>query len=715
MAGADLPRPTASGEDGPALLRFVAGVQRRVLADAALRGAAAGLALALVAVLLWWVLRGYGGAEFRVPAALLAVVMALAGAGIGLRQAAGRRRAWRQALALAEASLPGSRNLLITAVELAEGRQRDDAVSRAILHDADALAAGASPRRIRPLHGGALALSVLGAAWALTLAAFTSHPAALPQLLPPGVESPRVLGVEVEIIPPPWIGGDTVRLRDPRRVEALAGSRLRLTVRAAAGAVVLESVAGTVPLEPAGSRTFTAEYRVEGDDFVALEPRASSAGGTGDGTGQGTTGARWMFGVSALRDQAPRVRVVAPGRDLLLPSPDGVVELEIEAEDDHALASLVLRYTRVTGFGEQHTFIDGEVPLEVERVSGARWQARARWPLAPLELERGDMVVYRAVATDRNPGGGPGESDTYMVEIGNANVAAAGGFSVEEDPDRYALSQQMVIVLTERLMARRGSLDGGEFRAEARTLSAAQRRVRAEFVFMLGGELGDGEDHAHHDHAGDAHDEMTRLHEEAHARADLDVLEGRMGGTGRQELVRAIQAMSVAATLLEDAEMEAALRAEQAALIFLQRAFSRSRYILRAFTQRERLDLDRRLTGSLATAYPLARSLREEAPDSTLLALRSVLAEAAAGGDAGGLARSVLAADPGNPVLQEVAGLYAAAAAGGAEGAARRAEGTALLAGHVRASLRAAPAPEAGALRRLEGVLTDALRRGAPR
>jgi hypothetical protein len=300
----------------------------------------------------------------------------------------------------------------------------------------------------------------------------------------------------------------------------------------------------------------------------------------------------------------------------------------------------------------------------------------------------------------------------------------------------------MLIVLTERLMARRGTMTADAFQTEARTLASAQRRIRAEFVFMLGGELGDDhdaagdhddhDDHGGHDHAqdaGGAQDEMTRLHEEAHARADLDVLEGRMANQGRVELVRAIQSMSHAATFLGDASMEDALRAEQTALIFLQRAFSRSRYILRAFSERERLDPERRLTGTLAEAASQRRSPREEPVDSGVVAMRRILARAAAanagagvggGADPSALARDLLAVDATDPTLLEVAALLADAGAAQGAGRSRDArqrldEAVALLGRHVRQQLRPAPVHEPHALQRLEGRLTDMLRGGGAR
>lgn len=695
-----------------ALSAFLRQVRVRVLLRGALLGAAAGLSAALVVAAALWFTRGNGGDAFRLGAMLAALVAAACGALAG----AARMRDAGSAHRLAERAVPRSRNLLTTAAELL-GRERSGAnagaVDAAVLDDAASLVSGVSPAAVQPLARPAAAAAAVVIAWVLALGAFTSSPAALPALLPGAVAEPRITSVDVEVIPPSWIGGEATTLPDPERVAALAGSRLRITVRASAATQVwLEKVAGAVAMEPAGPGRFAAELRVDGDDFVALEPRAAD----------GAAGRRRMFGIGSVRDEVPRVTIAAPGRDLVLPRADSVLQLQVEAEDDHALASLTLRYTRVTGFGEQFTFVDGEVPLEITRQAAGRWVARARWPLAELELERGDMVVYRAIATDRQPGGGVGESDTFMVEIGNANVAAAGGFSVEEDPDRYALSQQMVVVLTERLMARRESMSADEFAAEASTLAAAQRRVRAEFVFMLGGELGDESDHDHDPNdPTHVHDEMERLHEEAHARADLDVLEGRMGSQGRGELVRAIQAMSHAATLLSDVRMDEALRAEQTALVFLQRAFSRSRYILRAFTERERIDLERRLTGSLATASAHRRDARHEALDAAVVSLRSVLSEVASPrADAAALARAVLAVDAGDARLQEVAALFADAAAASSAGRrddadARMADGVGMLSAYVREQMRAVPVAAPAGLQRLEGALVDALRSGGAR
>jgi hypothetical protein len=467
--------------------------------------------------------------------------------------------------------------------------------------------------------------------------------------------------LELSVVPPAWIGGPTETHRDPERIQVLEGSRIDVRVLSPVSRMSLETVEGQVSLErTAGAgagyaegeaSTFTGRITALADGFLAFE-----------GGEEAGPRFRRLVGLDVVPDERPRVRVTAPGRDLHFGRADSVLEVVVEATDDHALASLELVFTRVTGFGELFEFVEGEIPLDITRHGAGHWTGRARWDLAELELDRGEMVVYHARARDRRPGAPPGESDTWMIQVLGGDAAVSGGFAGEDDMDRYALSQQMVIVLTRRLQARRDSIPEAEFRQELETLAAAQRRVRAEFVFMMGGHLADDHDHGledlfagdpddhddhdpDHDH-GHGHDpdpthppdpdvdpdarDPQELHEEAHARADLEAAEGRLAQQGRQELVRATQAMSIAVTFLNDANLGQALRAEELALEHIQRAFSNSRYILRAMTEREELDPTRRLTGSTASAI---RDLRpgvraDEEPESA--GLRRALADVAA-------------------------------------------------------------------------------------
>ena len=139
----------------------------------------------------------------------------------------------------------------------------------------------------------------------------------------------------------------------------------------------------------------------------------------------------------------------------------------------------------------------------------------------------------------------------------------------------------MLIVKTERLHQKRASLTADDLAEQSLNLAVEQRMIRAEFVFMLGGEIDD---------------------EEVEAEQSVELQDGRLQNRGQRDLRTATIAMSQAEKLLTGVNTADALVAERAAVTALQRAFSRDRYILRAMATRSQLDSARRLTGTLAEA-----------------------------------------------------------------------------------------------------------------
>jgi hypothetical protein len=265
------------------------------------------------------------------------------------------------------------------------------------------------------------------------------------------------------------------------------------------------------------------------------------------------------------------------------------------------------------------------------------------------------MVVYRAVARDHRPGAPDVTSDSYVLEVVTPGSIAAEGFAADDERDRYAASQQMVILKTERLIAARGAISPDSVGEAVRLLAAEQRQVRAEFVFMMGGEVED----AATETAG-----TLELDETREAEGEGDLLAGRLQNQGRLDMTRAIRAMSRASASLTDRNLDDALRAERVALDNLMRAFARSRFILRALTQRERIDLARRLTGAIGTAEGVSLPVVEPAVDARTAALRRLLGEVAslqvdtslvAARRAGDAAMALLRADPASDVLRQLA------------------------------------------------------------
>src|SRR5262249_53362303 len=157
------------------------------------------------------------------------------------------------------------------------------------------------------------------------------------------------------------------------------------------------------------------------------------------------------IGLSVLPDAPPRVRMTAPGHDLFLPDATRTIDIALESDDDIALNTLALRYTKASGSGEQMKFTDGTLPLTVERTDARHWKGRASLRLPALGLQPGDLIVYRGVASDQRPGAPDSQSDSYIVEITAPGSIAMEGFS-SDDEDKYALSQEMLVLKTQRLI-----------------------------------------------------------------------------------------------------------------------------------------------------------------------------------------------------------------------------------------------------------------------
>ena len=363
--------------------------------------------------------------------------------------------------------------------------------------------------------------------------------------------------------PPAYTGLKPATTLDPQQLTAVEGSDLVLSVDSTAAAVTVDhdGAASVLARGPDGHFAYRARLTTTGYLMVT----------TGDG-------ARRLMPVVVSPDGLPTVRVTAPGRDLVYAGGNPLITFNARATDDYGVRSLSLHYTKVSGSGEQFSFKEGEIPLKLAVANARDWSGAATATLDALDLKDGDMLVYRAVASDARPSGGTASSDAFFIEVSKLGAAAADGFTVQEEETRYALSQQMLIVKTERLNKARGSMTAADAAEASRNLAVEQRMIRSEFVFMLGGEVED---------------------EEVEAQQSTDLQEGRLQNRGQRDLRIATVAMSQAEKLLTAASTAEALVAERAAVTALQRAFARDRYILRAMATRSQLDATRRLTGNL--------------------------------------------------------------------------------------------------------------------
>jgi hypothetical protein len=558
----------------------VARVHRRLLIGRLAIALGAGLAIAGALGLTWAAVRG-GGSPTRLVVTAGVVVAA------AVTFADGRLRRRARGLAWIDARIPALRNQLVTLFEVASGALDAPMYVRHRLGQAALRGlSGADVSEVAPFTRGVTACvagAVVAAAWMVT--AYDARPTgghAAPETIGWPTRSsddaetavPSIDRIRLVVTPPSHTGLDAFETIDPERVSVLVGSRIAVAVDAVGSRVVMVDHRGSATaLSRSVAGRFEGELEATETGYLAFDAE-------GDGQPGRVVRARRLIGLHTAGDRSPLVRLTTPGHDLVLAEARRDIPLAIDAEDDFGLASLILTYTIASGSGETFDFTEGELPLSIVRDTPRRWRATGRLPLGAIGVQPGDVVVYRAVAADRQPGPARfAASETYLVEIAQQRLAAAADFELPNDQARFALSQQMVLVKTERLHARRASLGPEALREASMAIAAEQRMVRAEFVFMMGGHVEDEEEEAAHSH---------------------EIQEGRLENQGRQELMRAIQFMSVSERALNASDTAEALPAQRSAIEMLQRAFGRSRYILRTLPVRARIDPSRRLTGELA-------------------------------------------------------------------------------------------------------------------
>jgi hypothetical protein len=494
--------------------------------------------------------------------------------------------------ALARAT-PASRNLLITAHELASARLSAPPVVRErVFQDASRLPLNIS----RAVPASPLAYCALASAiaWSIVFAASRFESTVTRLSVPRPASSPvtartTVMTVDVTIHSPAYTGLPDARVVDPAELRALEGSVAVITIESNAPRIAFDHDGTVRTLTPVGTGRFVDRLPLTKTGYLVVAPEG---------------GDRRTIPVVVTPDALPSVRITDPGRDLVLSGGNLSIAFTTRATDDYGLRSLSLRYTKVSGSGEEFEFTEGEIPLRIAAANARDWTGTAGRTIAQLGLHEGDMLVYRAVAADERPGGGAAQSDAYFVEISRVGVAAGDAFTLPEQETKYALSQQMLIVKTDRLIRQRGAMPQDQFAESSLNLAVEQRMIRAEFVFMLGGEIED---------------------EEVEAERSVELQSGRLANRGQSDLRAATIAMSQAEKLLTAANPADALVAEHNAVAALQRAFARDRYILRASPSRVDLDPKRRLTGDRSSASGWTRQVPDTPANRRAAQLQDLL------------------------------------------------------------------------------------------
>jgi len=190
------------------------------------------------------------------------------------------------------------------------------------------------------------------------------------------------------------------------------------------------------------------------------------------------------YTVTALKDEAPKVIVTKPGRDIKATQIEEV-EIVAEAKDDFGISRLLLKYS--VNAKEEKEAIIKEPPDMPEKLTG-----QYTFFLEELVgLEPGDVIAYHAEAIDNNTLTGPskGVSEIYFIDIRpfkqryEEREAEAGQQQEENNPISQMLSglmanQKRIMKATWKLDNSRPTPLTEKYESDVKTQGEAQAKLR---------------------------------------------------------------------------------------------------------------------------------------------------------------------------------------------------------------------------------------------
>jgi hypothetical protein len=476
----------------------------------------------------------------------------------------GRRVASESRVALwIEEKLPGLHYALVTAVEpvpLADATALEDAIARL---DVSGVTNLALRRSVLPAAGALIMAGLLlyispasafGRSTFLGRIAGGASRAGVPA-------ASRLDDLRVEIIPPPYSRQGRRTIDDPSSIRALVGSTITVSGAGASNGIVARVGSRSVSIGGSSSswRTrFTLGSRPQAltlvdrtyERVIVLEPQL---------------------------DESPRITLTAPVRDTTLRTPRLVVRLNSQATDDVGLSSGYYEYLITSGAGE--IFSGRTVNTALVDLNGARSATlEATLDLASIKLSQGDVVSIRAVVRDGNTLSGPsiGTSDTRTIRIARADEYDSTSIEAAAPPpvDSSAISQRMLILMTEELVRKEKTLSREEWVKQSTDIGTAEDRIRKRVYDIL--------------YQAESQD----------APSDSEEVETGIEAIENKDLREAYNALWDAVRSLQIAEPKPALPPMRVALAALDRARLSGRVYLRGAQPKIIVDLQRvRLTG----------------------------------------------------------------------------------------------------------------------
>ncbi|HUG35436.1 MAG TPA: DUF4159 domain-containing protein, partial [Candidatus Limnocylindrales bacterium] len=158
--------------------------------------------------------------------------------------------------------------------------------------------------------------------------------------------------------------------------------------------------------------------------------------------------------------------------------------------DPYGIHDFRLTWVHTRGSGESFDFREGEATWSTSERTADGVEGRLVLRLDDLELGPGEVLHLRAVATDGNTVTGPGTgvSATRQIRViregDEMSVDALVGLPLELEQEPV-LSQRMILLMTEELIARAPALGEADFRREAGELAGHQERLRNDVAEQI--------------------------------------------------------------------------------------------------------------------------------------------------------------------------------------------------------------------------------------
>lgn len=438
----------------------------------------------------------------------------------------------------------------------------------------------------------------------------------------------------VRVTPPAYTGQAAKELGDVTSARVLSGTRIDIVGEdATPDSIRVRSLADSVSGAPIAPRaTLERQSRGWTSRLIAtdapLEVRVARA-----------AHAKLLL-LEGVGDSIPRAMLRLPARDSVLRKPEGKLTLDAVLHDDLGLARASFEVVISSGEGERFTV--RTVTVGARSFAGDHdVTLRAELDVTALQLGPGDVVHMRALARDAHPLSSreAGASDTRSFRV--ARASEYDSVAVEPAPppevDKSLLSQRMLLLLTEKLEARRPRISRDVLREESRILARDQGRLRqavGDAVFQrLTGDAGGEHSHSAddgHDHGVEAVGGKLAL-SGVNAQGMLEEGDDAPVIAINKPLLEAYNAMWDAGRALEQSEPRAAIPFMRIALAAIERARAASRLYLRGKPPTVIIDLAKvRLSGKdtgavntriARTALPTKSTVRE----SRLLAAASLV------------------------------------------------------------------------------------------